>query len=42
MLGPPLDGAGDAEPAASVARDDSDVAVLLFTVGTAARPRRRC
>ena len=39
MLGPPLDGAGDAEPAASVARDDSDVAVLLFTAGTAGAPK---
>lgn len=39
VLGPPLDGAGDAEPAASVARDDSDVAVLLFTAGTAGAPK---
>jgi long-chain acyl-CoA synthetase len=39
VLGPPLDGAGDAEPAVTVARDDSDVAVLLFTAGTAGAPK---
>jgi long-chain acyl-CoA synthetase len=39
VLGPPLDGAGDAEPVATVARDDSDVAVLLFTAGTAGAPK---
>jgi long-chain acyl-CoA synthetase len=39
VLGPPLDGAGDAEPAVTVERDDSDVAVLLFTAGTAGAPK---
>jgi long-chain acyl-CoA synthetase len=39
VLGPPLDGAGDAEPAATVERDDSDIAVLLFTAGTAGAPK---
>jgi long-chain acyl-CoA synthetase len=39
VLGPPLEGAGDAEPADTVGRDDSDVAVLLFTAGTAGAPR---
>ena len=35
VLRPPLDGTGDAEPVATVARDDADAAVLLFTAGTA-------
>jgi len=39
MLGAPLDGSGDAEPADTVAREDSDVAVLLFTAGTAGEPK---
>jgi long-chain acyl-CoA synthetase len=39
VLGRPLDGAGDAEPATTVAREDSDVAVLLFTAGTAGAPK---
>jgi long-chain acyl-CoA synthetase len=39
VLGPPLDGAGDAEPADTVPREDSDVAVLLFTAGTAGAPK---
>jgi long-chain acyl-CoA synthetase len=39
VLGPPLEGTGDAEPAATVPRDDSDVAVLLFTAGTAGAPK---
>jgi long-chain acyl-CoA synthetase len=39
VLGPPLDGTGGAEPAETVARDDSDVAVLLFTAGTAGAPK---
>ena len=37
VLGPPLEGTGDAEPAATVPRDDSDVAVLLFTAVYALR-----
>jgi long-chain acyl-CoA synthetase len=39
VLGPPLEGTRDAEPAATVPRDDSDVAVLLFTAGTAGAPK---
>jgi long-chain acyl-CoA synthetase len=39
VLGPPLDGTGDAEPADTASRDDSDVAVLLFTAGTAGAPK---
>jgi long-chain acyl-CoA synthetase len=39
VLRPPLDGTGDAEPAETVARDDSDTAVLLFTAGTAGAPK---
>ena len=38
-LGPPIDGAGDADPADTVPRDDSEVAVLLFTAGTAGAPK---
>jgi long-chain acyl-CoA synthetase len=38
-LRPPLDGAAGAEPAAAVARDDGDTAVLLFTAGTAGAPK---
>jgi long-chain acyl-CoA synthetase len=39
VLRPPLDGTGDADPAETVARDDSDTAVLLFTAGTAGAPK---
>jgi long-chain acyl-CoA synthetase len=39
VLRPPLDGTGEAEPAATVARDDADTAVLLFTAGTAGAPK---
>jgi long-chain acyl-CoA synthetase len=39
VLGPPLEGAGGGEPIETVARDDSDVAVLLFTAGTAGAPK---
>jgi long-chain acyl-CoA synthetase len=39
VLGPPLEGTGDAAPADTVGRDDSDVAVLLFTAGTAGAPK---
>ena len=39
VLGPPLDGTADAEPADTVPREDSDVAVLLFTAGTAGAPK---
>jgi long-chain acyl-CoA synthetase len=39
VLRPPLDGTGDAEPAETVARDDRDTAVLLFTAGTAGAPK---
>ena len=39
VLGPPLDGTGDAEPADTAPRDGSDVAVLLFTAGTAGAPK---
>ena len=38
-LGPPLGGDRDAEPAETVDRDDTDVAVLLFTAGTAGAPK---
>jgi long-chain acyl-CoA synthetase len=38
-LRPPLDGEAGAEPAAAVARDDGDTAVLLFTAGTAGAPK---
>jgi long-chain acyl-CoA synthetase len=39
VLGPPLDGVGGADAAATVERDDTDVAVLLFTAGTAGAPK---
>jgi long-chain acyl-CoA synthetase len=39
VLRPPLDGTGDAEPAATVERDAADTAVLLFTAGTAGAPK---
>ena len=39
VLGPPLDGAGDAEPIDTVPREDADVAVMLFTAGTAGAPK---
>lgn len=39
VLRPPLDGTGDAEPVPAVPRDDADVAVLLFTAGTAGAPK---
>ncbi|HKA92827.1 MAG TPA: AMP-binding protein, partial [Acidimicrobiia bacterium] len=39
VLGSPSDEAGGAEPVETVARDDSDVAVLLFTAGTAGAPK---
>jgi long-chain acyl-CoA synthetase len=39
VLGPPLEGTGDAGPPDTVGRDDSDVAVLLFTAGTAGAPK---
>jgi long-chain acyl-CoA synthetase len=39
VLGRPLDGAGDAEPIDTVPREDADVAVLLFTAGTAGSPK---
>jgi long-chain acyl-CoA synthetase len=39
VLGPPLEGTGDADPAATVPRDVADVAVLLFTAGTAGAPK---
>jgi long-chain acyl-CoA synthetase len=39
VLRPPRDGSESVEPAAAVAREDSDVAVLLFTAGTAGAPK---
>jgi long-chain acyl-CoA synthetase len=39
VLRPPRDGSESVEPAAAVARDDADVAVLLFTAGTAGAPK---
>jgi long-chain acyl-CoA synthetase len=39
VLRPPLDGTGDAAPVDTVARDDTDTAVLLFTAGTAGAPK---
>jgi long-chain acyl-CoA synthetase len=38
-LRPPMDGSRDAEPSATVMRDDDDNAVLLFTAGTAGAPK---